>query len=226
MTHRIGRTLIVLGVLAIGSSAAAEERGAIELGLHLGYMVPFGQDGRVQGDTTDEDLSQAAKDAIPIGLDAGFVVASRLYLGLTVQYAFAFLPSNSRRACDALALDCSASDTRLGLNVQYRLAPESTKFRPWVGLGFGYEWFHSSVATGTGTLSATASGFELVSLQLGGDFATPAALVIGPYASLSFGRFRSVSNDNGTTTQTRDVTDQSFHEWLMFGIRGAYRIGL
>ena len=56
MTHRIGRTLRVLGVLGVlmtGRSAAAQDGGArdggaaIELGLHLGYMVPFGHDGRI-----------------------------------------------------------------------------------------------------------------------------------------------------------------------------------
>ncbi len=216
-------SLVGVAVFAVGftSTAFAQERprtttGALELALRAGYGIPFGHTGKTATDTTNDKLSDSIKGEIPLWLDAGYRFSPQLYVGLSFQYAFGFVPSNSE--CTQ-GVSCSVSDLRLGANVLYHLTPDQPA-DVWVGLGVGYEWLELS-ASGAGiSVSGSGSGFEFANLQAGVDIATTPSFALGPFASFSLGQYRSFSLSGAGRSMDQDITDKSLHEWLLFGVRG------
>jgi outer membrane protein W len=218
-------TLLFAGLAAAQQPERAGGRGAIQLGLRLGYGAPFGTTGRTATDAADDDLARSIKGQIPIGIDAGYLVTPNVYLGLLFQYGFGFIGSAGTPSCDQPGVSCSTSDIQLGIDAHFHLNPTAS-FDPWIGLGVGYEWLGLSVSSGGQSASLTAGGFEYVNVQLGGDISVAPDLAIGPFVSFSGGEYRNVSVDSGTTSMSQDVTNKSFHEWLLFGVRGVYSIRL
>jgi hypothetical protein len=82
------------------------------------------------------------------------------------------------------------------------------------------------VSAGGADASATATGFEFGNVQLGGDIPIAPNFAIGPFVSLSFGQYGDLSVSQGGTSMDMTITSKSFHEWLAFGVRGVYDIGL
>ena len=127
--------------------------------------------------------------------------------------------------CDRAGVTCSVSDIRLGIDAHFHLNPGAS-FDPWLGVGAGYEWLALSVSNGGQNGSLTTSGFEYLNVQLGGDIGVARDLAVGPFVSLSAGEYRSETMNGVTGTIAQDITDQSFHEWLLFGVRAVYSIRL
>jgi len=46
------------------------------------------------------------------------------------------------------------------------------------------------------------------------------ALGVGPFLSLSFGKYGSASQDGNSV----DINQTAMHEWLTLGLRGAFRL--
>jgi outer membrane protein W len=215
-------TLLLAGP-ASAQSAPAGNRGAVQLGLRVGYGVPFGKGGRRATDTTDNHLSDTVKGQVPIGIDAGYLFTRRVYVGVMFQYGFGILSDVARDLCKSFDNDCSVDDTVLGIDAQFHLQPEAG-FDPWIGLGAGYEWLGSSTRTGGEMASVRATGIQYVQLQLGGDIAIRRApgLAVGPFVSLAAGQYLHVSEDLPMGMSSQEITDKSFHEWLLFGLRVVY----
>ena len=220
----------VLGATVIASTPAlaAEVPGpGFEIGARFGYGFSAGRLG-APPNGTDNDLGDFVTGQWPIWLDAGYRLTSDFYLGGLFQYGFGTVNQDQQQGCRNANVNCSASDIRLGIMGRYAF-PALWQVRPWAGLGVGYEWGSFSVdqsAIGNTTTEATWSGFEFANLQVGGDFHLAHRVALGPFFSLSLGQYGSTSTttSNGTTSTTmdRDLAKTSLHEWIMFGVRGAF----
>jgi outer membrane protein W len=230
MTRQVVAFSLAAATLLIAGTSSAQRpvptSHAIQLGLHLGYGVPFGKTGRTASDLTDDDVSASIKGQIPIGLDVGYLATPNFYIGVTLQYGFGLVGSAGNGLCDQSGVTCSTSDTSLGVGAQYHLSPTAS-FDPWIGLGLAYEWLDLSITAEGPTSSATGSGLQYVILQVGGDISVAQNIAAGPFVSFSAGQYSGVSQQlAGGATGSQDITNKSFHEWLLFGVRGIYNIRL
>jgi outer membrane protein W len=222
---------MVAPVVSAQQLVPATNGRAIQIGLRVGYGVPFGKTGRTATDVGgDDSLSRAIiKGQIPIGLDVGYRITSNVDVSLLLQYGFGRVGSGNDGVCDAPGNSCSTSDLILGLGVHLHMNP-SASFDPWIGFGFGYEWLNFSGTFSAipslnfpgQSLSVTRSGFEYVDVQVGGDVRVSPSVSVGPFVSFATGQYLSVSQ--GSTSQ--DIIDNTFHEWLLFGVRGVYDVRL
>jgi hypothetical protein len=201
--------LAASAVVLSGNTARADDEATpsgIEVGLRTGYAIPLGDAAGGGGSNTA--LSNALSGVIPIWIDAGYRLPSpNLYIGAFFQYGIAMAANSSGAQSDLMA----------GVNAHYHLMPDQT-IDPWVGLGFGYEWFNLS----QNGVSASLSGFQFANVQVGGDYKVMPNLGIGPFIMFSLGQYSnaSVGSASGSINQT------AMHEFLTFGIRGAYDINL
>jgi hypothetical protein len=193
--------------------------------LRLGVGFPLGHEGQTPGDLTNDKLSSDLKAIIPIAIDAGYRISPNVYVGLLFQYGFGIVNSDSTTGCSGTGVSCSGSDLRLGADLHFHFAPGQS-FDPWLGVGAGYEWLFLDATAAGLDVSGTASGFEFGNVQLGGDIPIAPSFAIGPFASFSFGEYSNVSTSQGGTSLDMTITSKSFHEWLEFGVRGVYDIGL
>ena len=88
--------LTLLVALTMSRGVAAQPppvagRPGFDLGLRLGYAIPFGD---IDGDTGD-GLASAFSGAIPIVFEAGYRFNPAFTLGAIFQYAFAQLKSST-----------------------------------------------------------------------------------------------------------------------------------
>ena len=215
---------LVAGPARAQQLVPARDRGAIQLGVRVGYGVPSGKTGNVNG-SADDELSRTIKGQIPIGIDAGYLITPTVYVGLSLQYGFGFVGSSGDATCNRTGVSCSTSDTTLGLDAHFHLKPAAS-FDPWIGLGVGYEWLDVSISSANATESATVKGFEYAKVQLGGDVSVVPGLAVGPFLSLAAGQYSSFSQTGPAVPMSQDITSKSFHEWLLFGVRGVYNIRL
>jgi opacity protein-like surface antigen len=214
------------------AGGAVAQQGAIEIGLRVAYAIPFGTQGTAIAHRIDTKLSDEIKGMIPIEIDAGYRITPRFYVGLSFQYGFAFVNTSTNPECagdprfspTGQSLSCSSRDLRFGANAQVHLAPGHS-FDPWLGLGVGYEWLSFDVSGPliNATVDAAASGLEFANFQLGGDIAVARNVAVGPFMRASLGHYRSVSYGYGVYSPT-EVTNEALHEWLEFGLRGAFDI--
>jgi hypothetical protein len=203
-------------------TARADDHGTgFEAGLRAGYAIPL---GKVRGNS-NTDLNDVITDQIPLWLDVGYRAVPELFVGLYGQYGFGFVGEGG---CGS-GVDCSAVDTRLGVQVHIHPAPESSA-DGWLGIGFGYEWMTVN-ASGMGVeVSGTLHGFELLNLQTGVDIKVAENFRVGPAVSFSLGQYgatslscsSSVGGCGPITDQSDSISNKALHEWLFFGVRGVY----
>jgi hypothetical protein len=199
---------------------------AVEVGVRFAFGVPFGGLSGNNGDNVDHF---ASNQIVPLWLDGGIRFLSNFYVGGSFSYGIASVADQfGMGACKQAGIGCSSNDIRFGLAAHYHILPDG-RFDPWVGLGFGYEWLSFSTSGGNQTVNQGVSGWEFVNLQAGLDFRLlDGALGIGPFLTLTFDQYSqaSVSSDTNGGTTGQSINNQSFHEWLLFGVRGDYDIKL
>ena len=215
-----------------GGSVA--RRGAIEIGLRVAYAIPFGTQGTTETRRIDMKLSDAIKGMIPVEIDAGYRITPDVYVGLSFQYGLGVVNNSTNPECrgdprfspTGQSLSCSSRDLRLGANAQVHLAPGHS-FDPWLGLGVGYEWLRFDVSGPliNATVDAAASGLEFANVQLGWDIVAARDVAVGPFIGVSLGHYRSISM-TGPAVYPTEVTNEALHEWLEFGLRGAFDVNL
>jgi opacity protein-like surface antigen len=218
-------TVVLVCVMAVGRADAQQpavpDRPGFDLGVRAGYAIPF---GKATGSAT-ANLNDTL-NAIPLVLEAGYRFNSAFTAGVLFQYAIGQWKENSTTGCGSNGLSCSASVVRLGAEAIYHFAPG--RFAPWGGLGFGYEWLNTDLSMGSDSLKGTVRGFELLTLQAGGDFRLAPQFVLGPFLSFSIGRYEAFSLDAtpgvGVTSGSGDITNTAIHEWLQFGVRGTFNL--
>jgi outer membrane protein W len=201
------------------STSEGAPSGKFVIGARLGYGIAMGDSQK------DAKLSDGVSGHVPIWLDLGYMVTPNIMLGLYGQYGIGIVGSSMSDICDTPNIDCSVSVIRLGIQGQYHLSP-AEKFDPWFGLGFGYEWNTLSVSGNGGSGTFGAHGFEFANLQGGFDYKLSPAFGIGPFLSFSLGQYGTTSagGDLKDLYQDGSIDNTAIHEWLTFGIRGAFTL--
>jgi outer membrane protein W len=214
-------------VVAAMPSVAAAQSGA-EVGVRTGYAFAAGHIG-ARANSNDENLGDWISGQWPIWIDAGYRFNPNLYLGGYVQYGFGSVNDDRQTLCRNANVDCSASDTRLGVTGRYHFVP-AWQFSPWVGLGFGYEWASLSIHESVFSITRERSwsGFELANLQVGADYEIASRFVLSPFISLSFDQYRYLSDRTtaaGVVTVRNEGSPakESVHEWILIGVRAAFQ---
>ena len=208
------------GVLLLGGAEAraqsAERPLGLDLGLRVGYAIPFGD---IDG-TAGNSLSSRVSGAIPFILEAGYRFTPVLTAGVLVEYAFGQV-NDAGTGCGSANVSCSASMTQLAIEGLFYI-PFHAPFVPWVGLATGYEWASLDASGNLANASFAVRGAEFITVQAGGDFLVASRFALGPFLSYSVGRYATSSTELNGTTTTRDIADPSTHEWLQLGVRGTF----
>jgi hypothetical protein len=210
----------ILGGISLTGVAHAQTASTkplgLDLGLRIGYAVPFGDIDANGGD----GLSSRVSSGIPFILEAGYRFTPVLTAGVLLEYAFGQV-NDSGTGCGGANVSCSASMTQLGVEGLFYI-PFGKPFVPWVGLATGYEWASLDASGNLANGSFAVRGAEFVTLQAGGDILVAPRFAIGPFFMFSVGRYATSSTEiNGTTTE-RDIANPAVHEWLQLGVRGTF----
>jgi hypothetical protein len=194
------------------------ERPGVDLAVRAGYAFPF---GAVDGDNGDS-LDSFFSGAVPLILEAGYRFNSAVTAGVLFQYAFAQVKNAT--GCDTNGVSCSGSVIRLGIEGLYHFQLGSP-FVPWAGLGTGYEWMNVDLSGPGGSGSVGAHGFEFLDLQAGGDYYVAPQFAVGPFVSLSFGRYETATSSGiPLLPSSADISNTAVHEWLQIGARGVFNL--
>jgi outer membrane protein W len=223
----------VFGALLFGAPADTFTRQTgLETDVSVGYAFPHGGISGASGDQVAKNIS----GMIPLHLAIGYRLLPKVMAGVYVEYGFGLVGSTLRNLCDAAeaqfptaGVSCSTHDLRLGIQGQYHLQPNAT-LDPWFGLGAGYEWMGVAATSSqrgvSGTGKGTTRGFEFANLQVGVDCALSNKLAVGPFIGGTLARYATISVTSkslGTKkTTTTDISHQTWHEWILSGIRAAY----
>lgn len=203
-------------ILAAPSAAAAPEAGP-EVAVRVGLALPVGD---VQSGSS---LDTYASLAVPLVLEGGYRIDPSWFFGARFQYAF-LDAKNPTGSCSGHNVSCSGSVVVLGLEGTYRFVPDRT-FAPWLGLGFGYEWFSADYDAPNAGAGGTNKGYQGLA-QAGGDIRVSRQMVLGPFVEAAFGRYDTADGYiriGGTTSSgSRDISDTTWHGWIAFGVRGAF----
>jgi opacity protein-like surface antigen len=195
-------------------SMSASDSG-ISLGLRAGYGVPL---GTATGVTGAPNISSSIAGTIPLWADVGYRFASNWYIGGFFQYGIGILASN---VC-ATGTSCTNYDMRFGLNAHYHFMP-GQMLDPWVGIGAGYEILSTTVTPTGGTgVTSNVRGFEFGNAQVGLDWMATPSLGVGPFVAFTVAQY----TDASVGSVSASITNKSIHEWLLFGLRGVFNIGI
>lgn len=233
----LATALLVLGCASAGLARADETPAErLHLALRTGFGLPLGAyaDVRTVAGFRDTNVNALADDtygAIPLWIDVGYRLTPHWMVGVYAMAGFV-LPKTAESA-DPLGggcpegLDCTAFGVRLGLQGQYRFSP-SERLDPWVGLGIGYEWIWSNLNGELFNIPIDAStsyaGPDLVHLQGGLDVALGEGVSLGPFLSVSAMRYTACATELAGDEVDCELSEQSWHGWLMFGARGALEL--
>jgi hypothetical protein len=224
---------IVAAAAGAGRRASAGEEpsaSGFEFGVRLGYSVPMGgvsgagtqAFGGATLQTNGQDLSSDFTGQIPVMFDAGYRFDPHWYLGGLLAYGFAFVNSDKQPECSQ-GVSCSGHNVQIGANLHYHIAP-SSNWDPWLGVGFGYEWATLSISVNNQSGDATLSGFQFVNVQFGVDGKLAPNAGLGPFVMFGLGQYSSVGASSGSASESIDIANQVFHEWLTFGFRAVYDV--
>jgi hypothetical protein len=209
-------TLLMLTAVVAPSAVRAQpatvtDRPGFDLGLRLGYAIPFGDIDGTSG------LAAQFSGGIPFVLEGGYRLNRTFTIGALFQYAVLSVKDNGTGCGNGVS--CSGSVVRFGIEGIYNI-PVASQALPWIGLATGYEWMNVDATAGGVTASQGANGFEFLTLQGGADFRLAPQFGLGPFASFSFARYSSVTGGGVST----DITDPAVHEWLQIGVRGNFNL--
>ncbi len=208
---------------ATAASPSASPTG-LELGVRTGYALPMGQATGTSGD----NLSNTVDGQLPFWLDVGYRLSPELYIGGFLQFAVIFPHSGSSQSitCGQNGVSCGGNDIHAGIDLHYHFLP-NTSFDPWAGVGIGYEWMNLNASQGGASAGMQVAGWQFVNFQLGGDYKIAPNLGVGPFVMLSLGQYDSYSYSGAAASLGNgDFQNKALHEWLTFGVRGTYDIGL
>lgn len=220
------RKLLMLAVAAALVLPTASH-AQFTFGARLGFAPAMGDAAKEQSTGQAMKMSDGMKSQVPIQLEGGYKLTNEFSLGLYFSYGFGQVGGALSSDCSAAGQSCSAHDTRFGVQALYSFTQVNPQFVPWVGAGIGYEW-GTWEATGGGqpSQSFTFKGWELLNLQLGGDYLMSPQFSIGPYVMLSLAQYSDVEATQGGLTVSGSLSDLGFdktvHTWLSFGVRGKF----
>ncbi len=214
------KSLILMGALAALLVPTAS-RAQVQLGLRLGYAPAMGDAAK---DAKMKDF--AIKSQVPIQLDAMYAVNRDIAVGGYFSYGFGQVDGGAfEGACDISGVDCSGSNMRVGIQGFYTFNQVKSALVPWAGVGFGWEQTKVKLSGGGATADLTASGWELLNLQLGGDYKVSDQFSFGPYVMFSlaqYGTAKLTNNVDPSFNMSGSIDEKAMHEFVAFGVRGKF----
>jgi hypothetical protein len=218
--------LAASAVVLSGNTARADATPTgIEVGLRAGYALPL---GNAAGGNPSTSLSNVYSGMIPFQIDAGYRFTPNMMVGAYFQYGIAMIATGNGsigQACNTSGVSCSGSNMMFGAQFHYHFLPDQT-IDPWAGIGIGYEIASFNASAGGVSAGESFSGFQFVNLQVGGDYKVMPNLGVGPFVMFSLGEYSNCSLSGPGTPGNCTIPNTALHEWLTFGIRGAYDINL
>jgi hypothetical protein len=158
-----------------------------------------------------------------LGLDLQFNLSRHFTLGGYADFGAV----ERQRGC-AAGVECSDSLFRLGLSGRYHLNP-GRGVDPWISVGTGLTTLSFTDDLGDGVEQKVRyTGFDLLNVQLGVDFALGRVFSLGPFVGLSNGVYTSVSSENrsddwsGRNRDTDRLSTPTLHSWTTLGVRGRF----
>ena len=220
---RVIASLLFSGAVFAGAANAAEpdtEPAAapgpgFSLALSLGYAFP------VSSWAQQQPLSDKYSGMVPIILEAGYRLSSRVYLGGYFQYGIGNPPS-----CDG---QCSSNDIRVGLDIRYDFLDGNAV--PWIGAGIGWESANQSNTVSASTIgpyagSTSESGLEAVNLSFGLDYRFSSHIRTGPFVTFAFAQFSQLSDSGHRGGHDlylqREHSKSSLHQWVLIGMHSRF----
>jgi hypothetical protein len=191
------------------------DRG-LQLGARLGYALPNGSLSNESSLSTS--LTGLEAGTVPIGIDVGYRLSRRVYLGGTLAWGAGLAPS-AGGACPAND-SCFRQDAQLRAEARYYFAPDR-RVGAWASIGAGWEIATFSESSGSVTSTATLTGPVLADFELGFDVRR-AALAIGPYFGMSLAEFLTHGQSPAEVPVPTWIDNPSVHAWFTLGLRGAY----
>jgi len=190
-----------------GESDVIPSRTGFAIALRTGWAIP-------QGDIEQgSSLAEGVVGAIPFWLDLGFRATDELMIGVYMQYAHVFV-----REC-AGPSGCNASDVRFGFQAQWHFGVRDA-IDHWVGIGAGFEIYDEDV----GDTARRLAGYELANLQAGEDISLGRRFGLGPFVSLSLGKFTTGQRfgGSGTAPVEFEISRTALHTWVILGLRFSF----
>lgn len=204
--------------------------------LRLGFEIPFGDvPVRGGGFPLDVDsLDDYVDFRVPIWLDLGFRIDPNWWVGPNVQVGVG--PAGG--GCPG-TVDCFWTDFRLGFSAKYHYLPTS-RWDPWVGLGFNWEWLETAASSEFPVLVGTPpvtvnqtfrfrrnlNGPQIV-LDAGADYYLGSSVALGPYFATNVGWFvqdsvQCPADAPVTCPVGTGVASPAFHGGIGIGVRGRF----
>ena len=156
----------------------------------VSWVVPFGS---LEAGTQQTDFVGSGPG---FSLDVGIGVSRVLVLGLWGET----MSLGSSDDCP----DCSASSLAAGAFIRYHLV-QGLRFDPWLSAGVGYR---ATTFDGTPQGTLKYAGFDLLRLQVGGDWYPASVLGIGPLFELGMGIYTS-KESSGLASDPPSLVDDS-----------------
>lgn len=209
------------------ASPAAPPDVGFTFGARLGIAFPFGNIAANVDTGANAKLGDDFERAVPLVLEGGLRVGPTTF-GLYYQWAPASLGDRmplGTGECQVPGVSCGSGRVkRFGAQLAYSFDHRATRGpAPWLGGAIGWEWaeFHESDPSGSGTIGF--KGFD-VSAQGGVEWRVSPGFHVGPYGSLSLGRYSEVQFEGGGLSGSLEIDRKRWHEWLQLGVRGRFSL--
>ncbi len=191
-------------------------RQGLQLGARVAYALPAGNlsnDGSL-----NTSISHLETASVPIGIDVGYRLSPRVYLGGTIAWGAGIAP-NAQGTCQTNA-SCFRQDAQIRAEIRYYFAPER-RVAWWASLGSGWELAAFSQSVQGSGVTSTLTGPVIADIELGFD-ARRGARGIGPYVGMQWAEFLTHGLSPAQTSVPTWVDDPSMHLWVTFGLKGSY----
>jgi len=208
-----GTPLLLTTAALFASLAAASARAQPELVLSAGYAIPKGYVDKYT------DLSARAGAQLPLRVDALYRLNTWFAIGGFAQYGYTFV-SDSFSISTA---STTGAGHRLGIEGTVHF-PFRSRWVPWLGLGFGYEWLRLKSVSNYQTLDFAAAGSTSLEAHIGADYFALPDLAVGPYVGLSLGRYSALKDTLMGYPEEQDIRERQYHGWVELGVRGTFSL--
>jgi opacity protein-like surface antigen len=223
MRNPLLAALAALALLAPALARAEEATPLLESGpifaLRVGYGVPSGE---TEAAGAGHPLSALVEAKVPLGFELGYRLSRRFW----VELHFDFAPAKPAAALCADGASCSATDARVGAQLQLRLVPGGW-IDPWIGAGVGAEVLKVAgrEPTSGAHVEWTWAGVEVPFVEAGADVAVSERIGVGPWASLTLARYtsESVKVESGAAVGA-GIHARASHGWLAGGLQATLRL--
>lgn len=208
----LAAAFLALAGTARAEAIALDDRG-FEGSVRVGFGLPSG-DAYTGGPVMRSIFEPQGE----LALDLGARVSRNLFLGVYVGAGLGALGLNSNAFGDRRL----ASTGRVGVQIQYRLAPEADVM-PWIGYGIGVTgaWLTDY---GTGArYTELLGGIDYAHLMGGIDFNLGAGVGLGLFVDYGVGEyFLRQRTVDGIKEFDGSLKDRAVHQWLRVGPRLAF----